>query len=373
MVDLKNQYSHIQKEIDTAIKNVIDSTAFIKGFACNIFKDNLAEFLNVKHVILVGNGTDALKTTLLALDLKKDDEIITPSFTFVATAEVCASIGCKPVLVDVDPHSFCISLESIQKALTPKTKVIVPVHLFGQSAPMEDILNLASKNNIYVLEDACQAINADYFFRNGKSQKLGTLGIAGCTSFFPSKNLGCFGDGGAIFTNDDALASKMNSIANHGMSSTKYNYNCIGINSRLDSIQAAILDVKLKYLKDYTLKRQTAAAIYDDLLKENSKIDIPARMNYSSHVFNQYTLKIKNGKRDFLKDSLLKNNIPSMIYYPTPLHMQKPYYNFRSKTEPLTTSEILSKEVLSIPMHTELTIEQQQYICNNIINILEQD
>lgn len=369
MVDLKSQYEKIKEEINTGIQEVIDSTAFIKGGKVNDFQKNLEKYLDVKHVIPVGNGTDALQIALMALDLKAGDEVITPTFTFIATAEVVALLGLKPVLVDVDPDTFNISVESLKKAITPKTKAIVPVHLFGQNAEMEEIMKIAREKNLIVIEDACQSIGSEYIFSDGKKFHSGTIGDIGCTSFFPSKNLGCFGDGGAIFTNDDQLAAKMRAIANHGMV-VRYYHDFVGVNSRLDSIQAAVLDVKLKYLNNYIAERQIVADYYDRAFSGNEKITIPARTRNSSHVFHQYTLKLNGVNRENLQKQLAEKGIPAMIYYPVPLHLQKAYKDERYKEGDFPNAEMLSNCVLSLPMHTEMDEEQLKYITENVLELL---
>jgi dTDP-4-amino-4,6-dideoxygalactose transaminase len=370
MVDLKSQYRKIKGEIDAGIQAVLDSTAFIKGEKVTIFQKNLENYLGVKHVIPVGNGTDALQIALMALGLKPGDEVITPTFTFIATAEVVALLGLTPVVVDVDFDTFNISIESVKKAITPKTKAIVPVHLFGQNADMEELIQLAKQHNLYIVEDACQSIGSVYTFNNGQKAQSGCMGDIGCTSFFPSKNLGCYGDGGAIFTNNDELAKKMRVIANHGME-VRYYHDTVGINSRLDSIQAAVLDVKLKQLDDYTKARQQAADYYDKAFSGNPKITIPARSTKSTHVFHQYTLKLNGVDRSALQKALAEKGIPVMIYYPVPLHLQKAYKNERYKSGDFPVAEKLCECVLSLPMHTELDEEQLEYITNSIKEILK--
>ena len=365
MVDLKSQYQKIKTEIDSSIESVIDSTAFIKGSIVDEFADNLAKFLSVKHVIPCGNGTDALQIAIMSLGLKPSDEIICPSFTFIASAEVIGLLGFRPVFVDVDKDSFNVTAKNIEKAISVKTKAIIPVHLFGQAAPMEEILAIAKKYDLYVIEDTAQAIGADYTFSDNTKKKLGTIGTIGCTSFFPSKNLGCFGDGGAIFTNDDKLAEKMKMISNHGMK-VRYHHEILGVNSRLDSIQAAILNVKLKYLEDYQKARYEAAQIYTNALKGIEGIETPIEVSYSTHVYHQYTLKINNGRRDGLREFLANNGIPAMIYYPIPLHLQKAFLQIARQGDVMEVSEQLSKTVLSLPMHTELDLEQQSYIIEKI-------
>ncbi len=365
MVDLKSQYDKIKTEIDSSIESVIDSTAFIKGSIVDEFADNLAKFLSVKHVIPCGNGTDALQIAIMSLGLKPSDEIICPSFTFIASAEVIGLLGFRPVFVDVDKDSFNVTAKNIEKAISVKTKAIIPVHLFGQAAPMEEILAIAKKYDLYVIEDTAQAIGADYTFSDNTKKKLGTIGNIGCTSFFPSKNLGCFGDGGAIFTNDDKLAERMKMISNHGMK-VRYHHEILGVNSRLDSIQAAVLNVKLKYLEDYQKARYDAAQIYTNALKGIEGIETPIEVLYSTHVYHQYTLKINNGRRDELREFLSNNGIPAMIYYPIPLHLQKAFLQIARQGDVMEVSEQLSKTVLSLPMHTELDLEQQNYIIGKI-------
>ena len=365
MVDLKGQYEKIKKEINCGIQEVLDSTAFVKGKKVSIFQENLENYLGVKHVIPVGNGTDALQIALMALGLKPGDEVITPTFTFIATAEVVALLGLTPVLVDVDFDTFNISIESVKKAITSKTKAIIPVHLFGQNADMEELMQLAKQRNLYIVEDACQSIGSVYTFNNGQKAQSGCMGDIGCTSFFPSKNLGCYGDGGAIFTNNDELAKKMRAVANHGME-VRYYHDVVGVNSRLDSIQAAVLDVKLKYLDDYTKARQWAADYYDKAFSGNPKITIPARSTKSTHVFHQYTLKLDEVDRNALQKALTEKGIPAMIYYPVPLHLQKAYKNERYKSSDFPVAEQLCECVLSLPMHTELEEEQLEFIVDNV-------
>ncbi len=369
MVDLKSQYEKIKTEINAGIQEVIDTTAFIKGGKVNDFQHNLEKYLDVKHVIPVGNGTDALQIALMALDLKPGDEVITPTFTFIATAEVVAMLGLAPVVVDVEFDTFNISLESVRKAITPKTKVIVPVHLFGQNADMEGILALAKENNLIVIEDACQSIGSDYIFADGTTSKSGCMGEIGCTSFFPSKNLGCFGDGGAIFTNNDELAAKMRAIGNHGMV-VRYYHDIVGVNSRLDSIQAAVLDVKLKHLDSYCNARRTAADYYDKAFSLSEKLITPARSAFSTHVFHQYTIKLVDVNRDELIKYLADKGIPAMIYYPVPLHFQKAYRDERYKAGDFPIAEKLCSCVISLPMHTEMTEEQLEYITNSLMEFL---
>jgi dTDP-4-amino-4,6-dideoxygalactose transaminase len=365
MVDLKGQYKKIKTEIDQAMIACVESSEFINGKKVNEFANNLAKYVGVKHVIPCANGTDALQVALMALDLKPGDEVIVPAFTYVATAEVIALLNLVPVLVDVMPDDFSINLEQVKKAITSKTKAIVPVHLFGQCAGMEELLKLANENNIYVVEDTAQAIGAKYTFKDGSIHQAGTMGDIGTTSFFPSKNLGCYGDGGAIFTNNDELATRIKMMANHGQSK-KYQHDVVGVNSRLDTLQAVILDIKLKYLVEYCKARNIAAENYDNGLKNINGLLTPKRVSNSTHVFHQYTMKIKNGKRDELKSFLQEKGIPSMVYYPFPLHFQKAYESDRFPIGSLPVSEKLCEEVLSLPIHTEMTIHMQDYIINTI-------
>ena len=370
MVDLKAQYEKIGSEIDIAIKSVLKTTAFIKGPDVKLFEEELQVFLGVKHAISCANGTDALQLAMMALGLKQGDEVITTDFTFIATVEAVALLRLKPVIVDPEPGSFNISVEAVRNAITPKTKAIVPVHLFGQCADMEGIMEMAKKNNLFVIEDAAQATGADYFFHSGTTKKAGTIGHIGTTSFFPSKNLGCYGDGGALYTEDATLAEKLRSIANHGMK-TRYEYDDIGINSRLDSIQAAILRVKLKYLSHFNESRRAVADLYDAAFAGSRSISIPERVRYSSHIFHQYTIRVKNGERDELKNFLKSMKIPSMVYYPGPLHLQEAYryLGYGKNNFPVTTS--LCKEVLSLPMHPEMEREQIDYIILNVLKFFD--
>jgi len=370
MVDLNSQYLKIKEEVNAGIQHVIDTTTFIKGGKVNDFQQELEKYLDVKHVIPVGNGTDALQIALMALGLKKGDEVILPDFTFIATAEVVALLGLTPVLVDVDFETFNISIPSLKNAITPKTKAIVPVHLFGQNADMESIIEIAKAHQLYVIEDACQSIGSEYTFADGRKVHSGCMGDIGCTSFFPSKNLGCFGDGGAIFTNNDELASKMRSIANHGMI-VRYYHDMVGVNSRLDSIQAAVLEVKLKYLNDYIASRQAAAAYYDAAFSSVDQLIIPARNLQSTHVFHQYTLKLKDVDRQALQKHLEAKGIPAMIYYPVPLHLQKAYQDVRYQAGDFPVAEKLSACVLSLPMHTELDTEQLEYITKSVLEFVQ--
>ena len=361
MVDLKGQYNRIKKEIDEAVIGCIESAEFINGKQVGEFAEQLAKYVGVKHVIPCANGTDALQIALMALGLQTGDEVIVPAFTYVATAEVIALLKLKPVMVDVNPEDFSINLDQVKKAITPKTKAIVPVHLFGQCAGMEELLSIAKENKLFVVEDTAQAIGSSYTFKNGEVHQAGTMGNIGTTSFFPSKNLGCYGDGGAMFTNDDALAARLKMIANHGQSK-KYYHDEIGVNSRLDTIQAAILKIKLRYLTEYFNARNKAANYYDQHLGEISQIEMPTRVANSTHAFHQYTLKIKNGKRDELKQFLQEKGIPSMIYYPLPLHFQQAFKSDQYPAGSLPVSETLANQVLSLPIHTELSESTQDYI-----------
>ncbi len=366
MVDLHSQYLKIKNEIDNAIQQVIDSCAFINGPAVKDFQKDLEEYLGIKHVIPCANGTDALMISMIALGLKPGDEVITASFTFIATAEVIAVLGLTPILVDINPDTFNLDPEAIEKAITSRTKAIVPVHLFGQCADMERILDIAKKHNLYVIEDACQAIGAEYLFEDNMRKKAGTMGDIGCVSFFPSKNLGCYGDGGAIFTNDNQLAENLRAIVNHGMK-VRYYHEMVGVNSRLDSIQAAILRVKLKYLDDYARERNLAADYYDNAFNNHPKLKTPVRSANSTHVFHQYTLVTKNLDRNGLLEYLKEKDIPAAIYYPVPLHLQKAYFNQRYKEGDLPVTEELAKRVISLPMSTELDDEQLEYITSSIL------
>jgi len=369
MVDLKSQYDKIKTDIDTAIDDVIHSTAFIKGPRVKEFEEDLKKYLDVNHVISCGNGTDALQISLMSLNLQPGDEVITPDFTFISTVEVVALLGLNPVLVDVDPGTFNIRPESIRQAITGKTKVILPVHLFGQCANMSEILDIAKEYDLAVIEDTAQATGTDYRHPNGTTQKAGTIGVAGCTSFFPSKNLGCYGDGGAIFTNDDELGRRMRIIANHGMQ-IRYHYDVIGVNSRLDTIQAAILKEKLKYLDQYNQARQSAADYYDEAFKEIGALSVPERVSYSSHIFHQYTIKLQDISRQQMVEYLKSKGIPAMIYYPVPLHRQKAFRYLGYVDDQFPVTEELCETVLSLPMHTELDSEQLQYIAHHVKEFL---
>ena len=371
MVDLISQYEKIQKEVDNAVLDVIRSSAYINGPEVKNFQAELENYLNVKHVIPCANGTDALQVAMMALGLKPGDEVITATFTYVATAEVIALLGLTPVLVDVDPHTFMIDPEEIKKAITPKTRAIVPVHLFGQCADMDAIMDIAAEYNLYVIEDTAQAIGADFRFKNGKTAKAGTIGDIGATSFFPSKNLGCFGDGGAIFTNNDELAGKLRKIANHGQGE-RYYHDEVGVNSRLDSIQAAILRKKLPHLDKYNAARQKAADFYDAAFAGNDKLTTPKRAENSTHVFHQYTLKLNGVDRQALISYLNEREIPAMIYYPVALHMQKAYKDERYGEGHFPITEQLVSQVISLPMHTELTDNQLNYITDSLLTFVNQ-
>lgn len=365
MVDLLGQYEKIKEEIDQAVLDVVRSSAYINGPEVKDFRAELENYLDVKHVIPCANGTDALQIAMMGLGLEPGDEVITASFTYVATAEVIALLKLTPVLVDVNPDTFNIDPAAVEKAITPKTKAIVPVHLFGQSADMEAILEIAQKHNLFVIEDTAQAIGAEYTFSNGKTQKVGTIGDVGTTSFFPSKNLGCYGDGGAIFTNNDELAKKIRMIANHGQS-IQYYHDEIGVNSRLDSIQAAILRRKLPHLDTYNQNRKKAADYYSEALKSIEWLQTPFLDEKSTHVFHQYTLKTKGVDRFSLQNFLKENGVPAMVYYPVPLHEQKAYQDDRYKSGDFPVTESLCKCVISLPMHSELTQEIQDYIIEKI-------
>ena len=380
MVDLKGQYDKIKTEVDQSVLEVLDSTAFINGPKVHEFQKNLEQYLNVKHVIPCANGTDALQIAMMGLGLKPGDEVITADFTFAATVEVIALLQLTPVLVDVDPVSFNIDIEAIKKAITPKTKAIVPVHLFGQCANMEAIMKIAEEHNLYVIEDNAQAIGAVYTYSNGKKAKAGTIGHVASTSFFPSKNLGCYGDGGAIFTNDDALAHTIRGIVNHGMY-VRYHHDVVGVNSRLDSIQAAILDIKLKHLDAYNTARQQAARKFNAAFAGHKKIVTPTGNtncngicnNCDCHVFHQYTLRVLDTDRDALASHLNEKGIPCGVYYPIPLHLQKAYADSRYKEKDFGVTNQLVKEVISMPMHTELDDEQIEFIAKTVIDFIDKN
>lgn len=370
MVDVKGQYSKIKEEVNTSVLEVIQSGAFINGPAVKSFQHNLEKYLGAKYVIPCGNGTDALQIALMALGLQPGDEVIVPAFTYVATAEVIALLHLIPVMVDVDPGTFNLTPDILEAAITPKTKAVVPVHLFGQSCDMEGIMQVAEKHGLFVVEDNAQAIGADYTFSDGSVKKTGVIGHIGCTSFYPSKNLGAFGDGGAIFTQDEALAKKLRMMANHGQS-VRYYHDEIGVNSRLDAIQAAILDIKLKHLDEYARARQSAAAFYDRAFEGIAGIITPKRQYNSTHVFHQYTLLLKGKDRAEFQKALSAKGVPSMIYYPVPLYEQKAYAGvFSGGVDFLPVTDSLCREVVSLPIHTEMTEELLQYISNTVIEVL---
>ena len=365
MVDLQLQYQKISKEIDEAIHDVVVSTKFINGPTVKEFAEDLATYLHVKNVVPCANGTDALQIAMMALNLQPGDEVILPAFTYVATAEVIALLRLTPVMVDVDSKTFLIDCDQLEKAITPKTKAIVPVHLFGQCADMERIMQIAAQYNLYVIEDTAQAIGADYTFSDGRKMKAGTIGNIGATSFFPSKNLGCFGDGGAMFTNDDTIAKRLKMIANHGQT-IQYQHDDIGVNSRLDTIQAAVLKVKLKYLDEYAKARNIVADYYDKAFQNHPNLLVPQRVKNSTHVFHQYTLQTKNIDRDELRKYLGENDIPAMVYYPIPLHHQKAYADKRYDGK-LPITENLCKCVISLPVSTEMDEEQLDFISTHVL------
>lgn len=365
MVDLRGQYLKIREKVDARLREVIDAAAFINGPGVKQFARHMEEYTGAKHVIPCANGTDALQIALMALGLNPGDEVIVPAFTYVASAEVIGLLGLTPVMVDVDPRSFNVTVEYIEKALSPRSKAIIPVHLFGQSCDMEPILRFASEHGLYVVEDNAQAIGAVYTFGDGRKCQTGCMGHIGCTSFFPSKNLGCYGDGGALMTNDDELAERVRMIANHGQQ-VKYHHKVIGCNSRLDTLQAAVLDVKLKYLDEYSRARYEAARYYTSCLKDVEGVETPEEMPYSTHVYHQYTLKVKDGKRDALRKFLEEGGVPSMIYYPLPLQEQEAFRDIARGVGLLDTARDLAYSVLALPMHTELTREQQDAVIGRI-------
>jgi dTDP-4-amino-4,6-dideoxygalactose transaminase len=375
MVDTGSQYQKIKTEVDRAVIGVMESSAFINGKPVQDFCTHLSGYLGVKHTIPCANGTDALQIAMMALDLVPGDEVITPSFTYVATTEVIALLRLTPVFVEVDPKTFCMDPDALEKAITPRTKAIVPVHLYGQAAPMEKIMSIAQKHNLFVIEDNAQAIGSDYTFSDGIRKKTGSIGHIGATSFYPSKNLGAFGDGGALFTNDDELADKMRMIANHGQS-RRYYHDVVGCNSRLDTIQAAILDIKLKHLDEYIAARRAAAEQYDKAFAGHPLLTIPFRASYSNHVFHQYTLLLESGAesaalRAELNEFLAANKIPSMIYYPVPGHRQKMFDHFKTGTQEMPVTDWLTERVISLPMHTELDNEQCDFITGKVLSFLE--
>jgi UDP-2-acetamido-2-deoxy-ribo-hexuluronate aminotransferase len=371
MVDLKLQYQQIKSEIDAAVSSVIENAAFINGPQVQSFAASLAQYNEVKHVIPCANGTDALQIALMALDLQPGDEVITPSFTFIATTEVIALLKLTPIFVDVDPQTFCIDPAAIEKAITPRTKAIVPVHLYGQAANMEAIMKIALAHNLYVIEDNAQAIGGEFYFSDGVTKKTGSIGTMGTTSFFPSKNLGGYGDGGAITIDNDELSNKIKMIANHGQSQ-RYYHDIVGCNSRLDTLQAAVLEVKLKYLDGYIDKRRAAADYYDNAFKAHPKITTPYRAPYCKHVFHQYTLILEGLDRNKLHAYLAELKIPSMIYYPVPAHRQKMFSQFNSASTELPVTDWLTERVISLPMHTELDEEQLNFITSSVLNFANQ-
>jgi UDP-2-acetamido-2-deoxy-ribo-hexuluronate aminotransferase len=366
MVDLVGQYDKIKDRVDRAMTDVVASSAYINGPEVKAFQSELEAYLGVKHVVPCANGTDALQVALMALDLQPGDEVITSNFTFAATVEVVALLKAIPVLVDVEPDTFNIDTEAVRKAITPRTKAIIPVHVFGQAANMQEIMDIAKEHNLKVVEDNAQAIGSNYTYPDGRSVKAGTIGDIGTTSFFPSKNLGCYGDGGAIFTNSDELAEKMRSLVNHGMSTRRYYYDKIGVNSRLDSLQACVLRIKLEHLDEYAAARNKAAAYYDQAFADVAQITTPARSESSTHVFHQYTLVTKDVDRDGLQAFLGEKGIPAMIYYPMPLHVQEAYQDAGCIAGDSTVTEALCKGVISLPMHTELDEEQLQFITDSV-------
>ena len=369
MVDLKQQYQKMKNEIDEAVLKVLESSAFINGPQVQSFASALANYHGVKHVIPCANGTDALQIAMMALDLKPGDEVITPSFTYIATTEVIALLKLTPVFVDVDPKTFCIDPAAIEKAITKKTKAIVPVHLYGQSADMEKIMEIAQRHNLFVIEDNAQAIGCDFYFSDGSVKKTGTVGTVGTTSFFPSKNLGAYGDGGAMLTNDDALANKLRMVANHGQSK-RYYHDIVGCNSRLDTIQAAILEIKLKHLDEYINARRTVADYYYDAFKNHPQLSTPYRSNNSRHVFHQYTLLLEGINRDELHQFLADNKVPSMIYYPVPAHRQQMFASYNSSNIDLPVTDKLTEKVISLPIHTEMEEEQLQLITSKVLEFI---
>lgn len=371
MVDLISQYEKIKPEVVSAVTAIMDKAQFINGPDVKEFQAELAAYLGAEHVIPCANGTDALQIAMMALDLKPGDEVITPSYTYIATTEVVGLLRLKPVFVDCEKDSFNISPAAIEKAITPKTKAIVPVHLYGQACDMEAIMEIAEKHNLYVIEDNAQAIGSDYTFKDGTKKKTGTIGHIGCTSFFPSKNLGCYGDGGALCTNDEALAEKLRMVANHGQSK-RYYHDRVGCNSRLDSIQAAVLRIKLRRLDEYISARRKAAAYYDDFFKDVEAIKTPTRNDFSNHVFHQYTLQLTDDiDRNGLVEFLSSKDIPAMIYYPVPAHRQKMFAELDTECGDLTVTDWLTTRVFSLPMHTELSEDQLEYICNAVKEFIE--
>lgn len=371
MVDTKRQYEQIKTEVDAAIQEVLNSAAYINGKAVQDFAADLSKYMGVKHTIPCANGTDALQIAMMALGLQPGDEVITPSFTYIATTEVVALLRLTPVFVEVDPKTFCMDPQALRKAITPKTKAIVPVHLYGHAAPMEEIMQIAKEFNLFVIEDNAQAIGCDYTFSDGTVKKAGTIGTIGATSFYPSKNLGAYGDGGAIFTNDDALAQQLKMVANHGQQK-RYYHEVVGCNSRLDSIQAAILNIKLKKLDAYNAARQSVAAYYNDAFASNEKITTPYVAPYSKHVYHQYTMLLNGVNRDGLVAYLSEHKIPSMIYYPVPGHRQDMFSTFNLPAYDLQTTDWLTERVISLPVHTEMDADQLEYITQHVLNYVNQ-
>jgi UDP-2-acetamido-2-deoxy-ribo-hexuluronate aminotransferase len=371
MVDTKSQYLKIKDEVDQAVIGVLESSMFIGGKTVTDFGNNLAAYNGSKHVITCANGTDALQIAMMALDLQPGDEVITPSFTYIATVEAAALLHLQPVFAEVDQRTFCLDPESVEKAITPKTKAIVPVHLYGHAAEMEKITDIAERHGLYVIEDNAQAIGSEYTFSSGTKKKTGSIGHIGCTSFYPSKNLGAYGDGGAIFTDDDSLALKLKMIASHGQNK-RYYHEMVGCNSRLDAVQAAILDIKLKHLDEYNAARQKAAAFYDNAFKNNEKITTPFRAPYATHVFHQYTLLVDAAIRNGLSNFLSEKGVPSMIYYPVPCHKQEMFDAFGGSGYQLQVTDWLSERVISLPIHTELDEEQQQFIVSTVLDFVNQ-
>ncbi len=369
MVDLKQQYKKIKSEIDEAVIDVLESSAFINGKPVHDFAKNLSEYLQVKHVIPCANGTDALQISMMALGLEPGDEVITPSFTYIATTEVIALLRLTPVFVEVDPKTFCMDPIALEKVITPKTKAIVPVHLYGHAAPMDEIMSIAKKHNLFVIEDNAQAIGGNYISSDNSKRKTGTIGDVGTTSFFPSKNLGGYGDGGAIFTNNDQLAEKLRMIANHGQS-IRYYHDMVGCNSRLDTLQAAVLNIKLKHLDQYILSRQAVANAYDKAFAGHAKITTPFRAPYSDHVFHQYTLLLDAVDRNGLNEFLAEHKIPSMIYYPVPGHRQKMFEHFNTASVPMPVTDWLTERVISLPVHTEMEDDQIEFITSKVLEYI---
>jgi UDP-2-acetamido-2-deoxy-ribo-hexuluronate aminotransferase len=372
MVDLKQQYTKIKSEVDSAISEVLESVAFINGPAVTQFAASLSAYTGSRHVIPCANGTDALQIALMALDLQPGDEVITPSFTYIATTEVVALLRLKPVFIEVDPKTFCIDPQALEAAITPRTKAIVPVHLYGQAAPMQEIMAIAKRHGLAVIEDNAQAIGSDYTFSDGTTKKTGSIGTIGATSFFPSKNLGCYGDGGAIFTDDDALATRLKMIANHGQS-RRYYHELVGCNSRLDSLQAAVLNVKLKKLDEYIQARRAAADYYDNAFHNHPKITTPYRASYSRHVFHQYTLVLEGVDRNGLNEFLASKSVPSMIYYPVPAHRQQMFAASGGSSYQLATTDWLTERVISLPMHTELDDDQLHMISTSVLEYVNKN